>query len=265
LSILRDILRADKEHKDPNIYFCRLLTEVSKKATNDKKEGRMLNNKLLKKILNETDDEINERISMKLMEKWEESLKTGIDGLHSHLEKVEQKIDHLTTINTPGTFLEEYAFVELPHKEEKEIQGFLHREQNDHQSKLELKIHNMEKVEFDVKISFLEMGTEYRCRYLIYLEELQLNSTKAYQAIKSLESKVQKMCTRHTMELSKVSNIDSNEVYMELEDKLEMLLEEFNFELVRNGIKVDSDIVTGQMFHMAAKCSLRWHKEAQIG
>lgn len=266
LGILRDILRADS---DPNIYFCRLLTEVSKKATSGKEADRMLNNELLKQILNETDDEINERISKELMEKWEESLTYGINGVHEHLEvlgqRIERRFDQLGWPNIRGPFPNEYAFVELPHKEDGEIQDFLHNEQNDHQSKLELKINKMENVEQETKNSFLETGTEYRCRYLIYLEELKLNSYKAYQAVKKLESKVQKMCTRHTMQLSKITIIDSSDVYIELEDRLEMLLDEFNFELVKNGIKVDSDIVTGQMFHMAAKCSLKWHKEARIG
>lgn len=273
LCILRDILRTDT---DPNIYFCRLLTEVSKKATNDNEEGRMLNSELLKQILKETDDEINERISKELMKKWEESLKAGFDGVHGHLEegfdgvhghmeKLEKKIDQLSTTNVLGTVSDEYAFVELPHKEDEEIQNFLNNEQNDHQSKLEIKIKKMENVELDMKNSFLEMGTEYRCRYLIYLEELKLNSSKAYQAVKKLELKVQRMCTRQTIEISKKINVDSSDVYLELEDKLKTLLDEFNFEMVKKGIKVDSDIVTGQMFHMAAKCSLRWHREAQVG
>jgi hypothetical protein len=273
LNILRDILIADN---DPNIYFCRLLTEVSKKATRGTVEERLLNNELLSQILRETDDEINERISEELMKKWEESLSVGLEGvhghleqgfggLHGHMEKLEKKFEQLSTTNVLGTVSDEYAFVELPHKEEEEIKDFLSNEQSDHQSKLELKIKKMENVEVDMKNSFLEMGTEFRCRYLIYLEELKLNSTKAYQAVKKLESKVQKMCTRHTLEISKKTQIDSNDVYIELEDKLGTLLKEFNFEMLKNGIKVDSDIVTGQMFHMAAKCSLRWHKEAQVG
>jgi len=273
LSVLRDILRADK---DPNIYFCRLLTEVSKKATNDNNEGRMLNNALLSQILNETDNEINERVSETLMTKWEESLSAGLDGVHGHLEqgfdgvhghmeKLEKKIDQLSTTNGLGSESDEYAFVELPHKEDEEIQDFLKSQQNDHQSKLELKIEKMENVEVDMKISFLEMGTEFRCRYLIYLEEIKLNSTKAYQAVKKLESKVQRMCTSQTLEISRKKDVDSSVVYLQLEEKLGTLLDEFNFEMMKNGIKVDSDIVTGQMFHMAAKCSLRWHREAQVG
>jgi hypothetical protein len=67
------------------------------------------------------------------------------------------------------------------------------------------------------------------------------------------------------MEISRKKNIDSSYVYLELEEKLKTLLDEFNSEMVKNGIKVDSDIVTGQMYHMAAKCSLRWHREAQVG
>ncbi len=272
LSILRNILMVDN---DPNIYFCRLLTEVSKKATRDTVEERLLNNELLRQILNETNDEINERISDELMKKWEESLiagfddvhvhlDEGFDGVHGHMEKLEKKIDQLSVPSAVGTVQDEYAYVELPHMEDEEIKNFLITEQNDHQSKLELKIKNMENVELDMKNSFLEMGTEYRCRYLIYLEELKLNSTKAYQAVKMLETKVQKMCTRNTMEISKNHNIDSTDVYIKLEDKLQTLLDDFNFEMVKNGIKLDSDIVTGQMFQMAAKCSLRWHREAQV-
>ncbi|MFE4039626.1 hypothetical protein [Priestia sp. YIM B13489] len=262
LSVLRNILRAEN---DPNIYFCRLLTEVSKKATNEEESERMLNNDLFEQILKETDDEIKERISKELMEEWEKSLREGFNGVHGHLDKLEKKIDELGTINPQRSYLEEYAFVGLPHKEEEVIQAFLYNEKNDHQSKLKVKIDNMENTDLDTKISFLEMGTEYRCRYLIYLEELHLNSSNAYSAIKKLETKVQLLCTRHTMALSKASYVDSNDVYLELQDKLEALLEEFNFEMVKNGIKIDSDIVTGQMFHMAAKCSLKWHKEARIG
>ncbi|MEH7387632.1 hypothetical protein V7147_19850 [Bacillus sp. JJ1521] len=264
--ILSDILRDDS---DPYIYFCRLLTEVSIKATSENKEERMLNNELLKKILNETDDEINERISKVLMNNWEDCLRTGLDGIHGHLEeigqKLEKKIDDLSSTNSKEKYLEEYALVDLPSKEDEEIESFLTNEQNDHQSKLELKIQKMENVDLDMKKSFLELGTEYRCRYLIYIEELKLTSTKSYQAVKKLESKVQRMCTRHTMGLTKNEKTKSNEVYSELEDNLDVLLNEFNFELMKNGIKVDSDIITGQMFHMAAKCSLRWHREVQVG
>lgn len=279
LDILRNILRADN---DPNIYFCRLLTEVSKKSTNDNEKGRLLNNELLRQILNETDDEINERISVTLMTKWEESLKAGFEGVHGHLEqgfkgvhgqmeKLGEKIDQLNNSTVLLNMSDDYTLVELPHTEDDEIEDFLEREKIKHeddelpQSKLELKIKKMKKVDVETKKSFLEMGTEYRCRYLIYLEGLDLNSKIAYEAVKKLERKVQKVCTRHTMEISKKNNIDSKDAYMELEDKLENLLDDFNLEMVKKGIKLDSDIITGQMFHMAAKCSLKWHKEAQVG
>ncbi|PFC40641.1 hypothetical protein CN300_26260 [Bacillus thuringiensis] len=262
LNILRDILRTDK---DPNIYFCRLLTEVSKKATKHEEENRMLDNELLKRILSETDDEIKAQTSQELIEKWNESLKAGLDSVHEHLEKIEKNLEgKIDQLNVSKNYLEEYAFVELPYKESEEIQIFIDKEQNNNQSKLEEKIHRMENVEIDMKESFLEMGTEFRCRYLIYLEELKLNAAKAYKAVKVLESKVQVICTRHTRRLSKLTEIDSNDVYDELEEKLELLLNEFNKEQIKNGLKVDMDIVTGQMFHMAAKCSLRWHREVRI-
>ncbi|MEJ9281443.1 hypothetical protein [Ureibacillus thermosphaericus] len=261
LDILHDILGTNKNHY---IYFCRLLTEVSKKAVHNEEENRILDNELLRDILTETDDEINAQISEELVNKFQESLRAGLEGVHEHLDKIGEKIDQITSIGLPKKYLEEYSLVELPHQEPEIIDDFISRENNDHQSKLETKILKMENVDEDMKESLLEMGTEFRCRYLIHLEELRLNSTKAYNAVKILEKKVQKLCTRYTRGLSKRVQVDSSEFYDELEDKLELLLENFNDEIIKNGLKVDIDIVTGQMFHMAAKCSLRWHKEEQV-
>ncbi|WP_199426913.1 hypothetical protein [Thermaerobacillus caldiproteolyticus] len=264
LQILESIIG---KNKNSNIYFYRLFTEVSKKAVCSEIDNRVLDNQLLDIILAQTEDEIKAHISYSLIEElkksFDESLTVGLDAVHAHLDKIEQKVDQISASNRSNNDSEEYTYVSLPHQEQEVINNFLDNEGNDYQSKLETKIQNMENVDDEIKLSLLEMGTEYRCKYLIHLEELKLNSSRAYQAVKILERKVQKICTSYTMGLKKVPQVDSNEFYQNLENKLEELLSDFNKEIIREGLKIDIDIVTGQMFHMAAKCSLRWNKEVK--
>jgi len=252
------------------LYFSRLLTEVSFKATYSEKDDRLLDNQLMQTILTQTEDEIRDKISEKLIDEFkkclDESLSIGFAGVQTQIndlgERLEQKLEEMNLpYNGNSLNNNEYELVYLPPKDENIIKNYIDNENNDNQSKLETKIMKMENVDQDMKEVLLNMGTEYRCKYLIHLEELKLTSSKAHEKVKILEAKVENLCTKTTRGLRKIELIDSNDIYEDLEENLKVLLNEFNNEILKNGLKIDIDIVTGQMFHMAAKCSLRWHKE----
>lgn len=266
--ILADILE-DKSRVD--LYFCRLLSEINFKAVKEKKEQRYLDNKLLDKILKETDDEIRSYISDELIRKFEGfefKIDQGVKEITGEILKSEsrlsQKIDSISSqvVNGfRGQNEPEYQLYRLPPAEPEDIKHFIKHENNEHQSNLESKFHRIEELDEEIKANLLDTATTYRCRYLMYLEQLKVrNFSEEYNEIKILEAKVQRICTNAVLKFSLNRTMSPSEFYVEFQEELGDALKEFNENVKVKKIKVDEEIVYGQMFHMAAKCFLRWHR-----
>lgn len=262
--ILADILE-DKSRVD--LYFCRLLSEINFKAVKEKKEQRYLDKKLLDKILKETDDEIRSYISNELIQKFEGfevKLDRGVQEIKDEIHELGQKVDSLssTVVNGfRGQNEPKYELYELPPAEPEDIKQFIKQENNENQSNLEGKIHRIEGLDED-KPYMLDTATAYRCRYLMYLDRLKVrNFSEEYNVIKKLETNVQRICTNAVLEFSSNRAISPSKFYVDFQNQLKNVVKEFNEMVKVKKIIVDEEIVYGQMFHMAAKCFLRWHRE----
>lgn len=268
--VLKDISK-DKNRID--LYFGRLLSEINFKAIKEKRELRFLNNKLLEKILSETDDVIHSGIDIEILKRFglvEIKLDQGFTSLNKNVSDSEYRIRE--DINSLGTRLEsqlnlttnetEYHLFEMPNVEPEEVQEFIQQENNEQQSKLEMKFHKIEGLGEEIRNNLLTTATELRCRYLLYLQGLKFqNFHREYDEIKKLEKKIEGICNDAVLELHFNSEITSAKFYLAFKKELALALRDFNKQVKIKRFVVDTEVVYGQMFHMAAKCFLRWHRE----
>ncbi|OXS72071.1 hypothetical protein [Priestia filamentosa] len=266
-TILEEILE-DKNAVE--LYFCRLLSEINFKAVKEKKEQRYLDNKLLKKIFEETDDVIRSGISVHLLQQFDGLGITITQGFTTVNENILQSEERLrkdiyslsSTLTQNSSSDNDYKFYDLPMAEPEEIANFIKQEKGDYQSNLEGKFHKIEGIDEGIRKNLLQTATELRCRYLMYLQRLKYqNLHKEREEIRKLEKKVEDICNDAVMGFKIYSNISSADFYLSFKKQLELELEKFNERVKVKRFAVDSDIVYGQMFHMAAKCFLRWHRE----
>ncbi|ESU70960.1 hypothetical protein T260_16110, partial [Geobacillus thermopakistaniensis] len=267
LDLLNEIL---KGKHSAELFFSRLISEINFKCVEENDEARYLDNALLEKILEETDEEIKLNISSELIAKFESlesKIDQGVDEIKSQLsefeEKFNQRMDQFseklnqhTNNNQPS---EKYEVYELPTAEQEKIEEYIQKEDSKYQSNLKMKISKMNNIDSDTKEYLLQNATEYRCRYLLYCQTLRLkNLTIQLEEIKKLESKIKKICTEAVIKFAMKPKSDSASFYFELQEQLLLALKDFK---ERKKIEIDEDIIYGQMFQMAAECFLRWHKE----
>ncbi|MCM3367667.1 hypothetical protein QLH48_09920 [Bacillus safensis] len=262
-----------KDESRVDLYFGRLLTEINFKAVKEKREHRFLDNQLLGKILNETDDVIRLGIDKAVLKEFDIlSLKIGqeFSGLNQNISDSENRIRN--DINSWGTRLEhqfqsttsdaEYYLYEMPRIEPEEVEEFIEKENNQEQSRLEMKFNKIEGIDKENRNNLLQTATELRCRYLLYIQMLSFqNFHREYDEIKKLEKKIEDICNDAVLELQMDNQITSASFYLRFKKELKLALKEFNSLVKIKKFNVDLDIVYGQMFHMAAKCFLRWHRE----
>ncbi|MFD2216584.1 hypothetical protein [Metabacillus endolithicus] len=256
-----------------DLYFGRLLSEINFKAVKEKRELRFLDNSLLEKILGETDDVIRSGIDNEILQKFDGLKLTVQQGFSSVSQDVFGSENRLRKdIDSWGNRLEsqlqsttsepEYHLFEMPRVEPEEVEEFIKQENNEHQSKLEMKFHKIEGLDEEMRNNMLQTATELRCRYLLYLQRLNFqNFHREYDEIKKLEKKVEDICNDAVLELQMDSQITSARFYLKFKKELKLALDEFNALVKIKKFVVDLDVVYGQMFHMAAKCFLRWHRE----
>lgn len=182
----------------------------------------------------------------------ESRIRQDIDSLGSRLESQMQSTQNVT----------EYQIYEMPMIEREDIDDFIRQENNEQQSKLEIKFQKIAGLDEENRNNLLQTATELRCRYLLYLQGLKFqNFHREYDEIKKLEKKVEGICNDAVLELQIDSEMTSARFYLKLKRELKLTLEEFNALVKIKRFIVDTDVVYGQMFHMAAKCFLRWHRE----
>lgn len=264
-------LSTDESRVD--IYFGRLLTEINFKAVKEKREQRFLDNKLLGKILSETDDVVRSGIDKSVLKEFDIlgiKIDQGFSGVNQNISESENRVRQ--DIDSLGARLEhqlqstsgdaEYHLFEMPRVEPEEVEEFIKQENNEEQSKLEMKFHKIEGIDEESRNNLLQTATELRCRYLLYLQRLVFqNFHREYDEIKKLEKKVEDICNDAVLDLQMDSQISSARFYLKFKKELKLALDEFNALVKIKKFVVDLDVVHGQMFHMAAKCFLRWHRE----
>src|SRR5699024_11430165 len=251
----------------------RLLTEINFKAVKEKREQRFLDNKILGKILGETDEVIRSGIDIAVLKEFDIlgiKIDQGFSGVNQNISESENRIRQ--DIDSLGVRLEhqlqstsgdaEYHLFEMPRVETEEVEEFIKQENNEEQSKLEMKFHKIEGIDEDSRKNLLQTATELRCRYLLYLQRLTFqNFHREYDEIKKLEKKVEDICNDAVVELQMDNQITSARFYLRFKKELKLALDDFNTLVKIKKFVVDLDVVHGQMFHMASKCFLRWHRE----
>lgn len=264
-----------KDENRVELYFDRLLSEINFKAVKEKRELRFLDNSLLMIILKETDEVIRSGIDVELIQKFDiltSKVDQGFSNVNENISDSENRIRQ--DIQTLGSRIEhgfqstsnetEYQLYEMPIIEPEDIEAFIKQEGNEHQSKLEMKFHKIEGIDDEIRNNLLQTATELRCRYLLYLQGLKFqNFYREYDEIKKLEKKVEDICNDAVLELQMDNQITSAKFYLSFKKELKLALEEFNVQVKIKKFAVDTDIIFGQMFHMAAKCFLRWHREVR--
>lgn len=271
---VREVLKVlSKDESRIELYFGRLLTEINFKAIKEKKESRFLDNKLLEGILEETDEVIRSSMDTEVLQKFDLvgiQIDQGFSDVNQHISDSESRIRQ--DIDSLGSRLEsqmqstqnvtEYQIYEMPMIEREDIDDFIRQENNEQQSKLEIKFQKIAGLDEENRNNLLQTATELRCRYLLYLQGLKFqNFHREYDEIKKLEKKVEGICNDAVLELQIDSEMTSARFYLKLKRELKLTLEEFNALVKIKRFIVDTDVVYGQMFHMAAKCFLRWHRE----
>lgn len=271
--LLRDILETNRNSE---LYFHRLLSEINFASIKENGEQRILTNSLLDNILNETDAIVEAQIDRRFIDKFnslELMISEGVSEIKQEVvnseNRLSDKMDGLKEAINSGLYqpMKEITLYSMPPVETEEIQEYIRKEKNDdqnknNQSKLEGKIRNINGISEPDKQILLITATNARCRYLIYLDKLQFKNLKEeYDVIRELENKVQRICTNAVIEFSYNRDIPPAMFYIKFQRELNDILDKFNETVRIKSIKIEEETVFGQMFHMAAKCYLKWHRE----
>ncbi|MBS4203530.1 dsDNA nuclease domain-containing protein [Lederbergia citrea] len=278
IEVLKELVNEElkslsKEENRIDLHFGRLLTEINFKAVKEKREQRFLDNNLLEKILGETDDVIRSGIDKEVLKGFDIlglKIDQGFSSVNQNISDSENRIRQ--DIDSLGNRLEnqfqsssneaDYHLFEMPIVEPEEVEKFIKQENNEEQSKLEMKFHKIEGLDEEIRNNLLQTATELRCRYLLYLQRLTFqNFHREYDEIRKLEKKIEGICNDAVIELQLDSEISSARFYLAFKKDLTLALKEFNEQMKIKKFVVDTEVVYGQMFHMAAKCFLRWHRE----
>ncbi|SEK18932.1 protein of unknown function [Paenibacillus sp. cl141a] len=241
------------------IYFNRLISEIFFKSTEENIEDRYLDNELLEEIFNETETQIKENIDKEFLEKFEgieAILNTEFGNVNTKLTSIELKIDSI--VETAAGY-NDIPLIDLPLVEPKEVEKIITKEP-EKQSKLVAKIKLINIKDSYQEENLINLATELRCRYLIFLQKLKFeNLYLKYDQLKILESKVKYLCTKTVInnDGTDAEVFNPTQFWNTFQEDLKLLLKDSK---MRNKVDIDEDIVFAQMYQMAAECHLRWHK-----
>ncbi|WP_033829729.1 hypothetical protein [Bacillus andreraoultii] len=229
------------------LLLTRLLSEIYFKSSSSEKEGRKLDKILLDRIINESEEEMFERTNGEILGSIHE-ISGKLDEMHQFLGK--QFADLKERIPESPAMLE--TTYDLPYYDGKSIKEFINNESNNNQSRLEGKIKLMN-LEEELESDLIQIATSFRCRYLIHLEQLQLNGLEEqYNTLKALEESVKQECFEAKLLIESKDNFNSALFWKEFKKKLELFAKDK---------KIDNpSVVHAQMYQMAAECPLRWSK-----
>lgn len=244
------------------LYFNRLISEIFFKSIESDIEDRCLDNELLAEILSETEVQIKENTNQEFMDKFnglEEALAVGFGHVNAKLDTLEYKID---SIKEMAAAKMDIPLIDLPMAEIEDVENILLKEP-EKQSKLVTKIEMINIKDPEQQENLINLATELRCRYLLFLQKLKFeNLHNKYEALKSLESKVKRHCTNTVINNDAETEIFSpREFWNAFQEDLKLLLKDLK---VRNKVDIDEDVVFAQMYQMAAECHLRWHKKDEV-
>lgn len=257
--ILELIKNTDEMDKAPMIVFSRLLSEIYFRSSEKEIYNRMLTNKLMNSIINETLEEMIENTDLKFHEIISILLENSqkLDSTIEEIEVIGKKLDDISQkISCQGNNVGIKKSISLNFYEEEELEA-VEEETREFQSKLESKIKRIQ-IDKEDEALWISLATELRCRYLLQIEELkQSNLIGERGKLKKLESKVKALCLREVSLIKLKEEFDSEQFWKDFESKLELEAENYS---VVNEFRVDTEVVHAQMYQMAAECFLKWHK-----
>lgn len=167
LSLIRSI---DSVENAPNTMLGRFLTVIYEKSSKSSTNERCLNNDILSSIIDESQEEMirnSNGIILSLLNNRFDIIETKLTDGFSRLES---KLDSTKlSVQNP-------EFYVLPHYEQEEIEVHLKREDFIKQSNLDRKIKQIGIIGEEDESYLIELATEIRCCYLIYMEKLKLEN-----------------------------------------------------------------------------------------
>lgn len=239
------------------LFFSRLLTEIYRKSSAGEVLERLLDKELLKLILDESADDLKKNSD----NIFENILTQGFSDVKESLGQLHTKMDNLgskTITAATGLMLSNY--------DDTKILGQVNKEQeNDttkrHQSNLERKINEIAWKNEQERHYLIQMATDLRCSYAIYMEELHLSGQKReYDALRALEKQIKMHCIHTVEKFGNGSNFDSNSFWASFREELSVKIKEFS--AVCN-INLQETFVFAQMYQIAAECQLKWVAKAK--
>ncbi|OZQ64378.1 dsDNA nuclease domain-containing protein [Paenibacillus odorifer] len=248
----------------PNIIFGRLVSEIVLKSKEATPEARCLDLSLMQSILNETEAEINSKVDQRIIEQFQnimDRLDSGFQDVSLGIEVIKTAMDRIApTSQTPIPS----EYIDLPESDSfapEKLKEVIDKDPTK-QSNLERKISKIDENDVDEteQVNFLvQVATELRCRYLLFLQELKVsNRHHTYSSVKALEAKVKYECTASAIKLKRVEDLNPIDFWSSFQEELVSLGKEFNLRVNKD---IDKEIVYAQMYQMAAECHLKWHKE----
>jgi hypothetical protein len=242
------------------LFFNRLLSEIFLKSTESNINDRCLDNDLLDEILSETEEQVKKYIDQEFIQKIssiELKLVDGFNGVNVQLKTIEEKINFITD---KVDLSPDIPLIDLPTAEADEIEAILSKELET-QSKLETKIKRINLKNLEHQELLINLATELRCRYLLFLQKLKFeNLHHKRDAIKNLETLVKVHCSNTVSDNDEMDSesFDSRKFWRAFQEDLKLLLKE---QKLRTKVDIDQAVVFAQMYQMAAECHLRWHNE----
>lgn len=262
--ILNSLSKIDNCKGMVNLYFSRFLSEVNQKSCISNTAERILNIDLFEQILAETVDEIQKNTK----DEFAEMVTSGFKNINDKIEKVSdsisnniEKVGHginskLDNISKHISKARIKNKITLPIYSDIKLKDFMNT--NCNSSNLEEKI---KKIGMDNEDTgyLIDSAQNTRCRYLLYKEELRSNNlNEELSALQALEGILRRVCFEKVQKYTYKINFNSREFWHELIDELKKITIENELFLE---YKFQDDIISGQMYEIAAQCPLRWHKK----
>lgn len=240
-----------------NVYFSRFLSEVNQKSCISNTSERMLTRDLFEQILEETIDEIGKNTKDEFIE----IVTSGFENINNKIDKVNDGINNkLDRVNDSISKLVGNRKIKnkisLPIYSDDELKDFIEIDVNS--SHLEEKIKKIGMDDEDTGY-LIDLAQNTRCRYLLYKEELKKNNlNEEISALQALEGILRRICFEKVQEYTYKLDFNSRQFWYELIDELKKTTVENELFLE---YKFQDDIISGQMYEIAAQCPLRWHKK----
>lgn len=234
------------------LFFSRLLTEIYRKSSEGEVLKRLLDKELLKLILNESAEDLRKNSD----NRFENILTQGFSDVKESLDQLHIKMDNLdgkTTSAPAGLMFSNYDDTKILDQVNKEQESDTTKS---HQSNLERKINEIDWKDEQERKDLIQIATDLRCSYAIYMEELHLSGQKReYDALRALEKQIKMHCIHAVEKFGNGSSFDSNAFWASFREELSLKIKEFS--AVCN-INLQETFVFAQMYQIAAECQLKW-------